>query len=156
MKLYSEDLSNVYVTKKPITNRLWMSNVLIERKNHVFRHSMTKRGGGRNLERRNVERPVFRNFELRILKWRKIGYSHILFSNFLNFFLETIWTSEIFNNFWYCKILIFQMVKLKKFLHIRNFLIWKIRQFFKLNSYSNFGKLGNFKKLEIFGILGII
>ena len=26
-------------------------------------------------------------------------------------FLEIIWAPKIFNNFWYCKILIFQMVK---------------------------------------------
>ena len=36
-------------------------------------------------------------------------------------FLEIIWAPKIFNNFWYCKILIFQMVKLKKILNIPNY-----------------------------------
>ena len=73
-------------------------------------------------------------------------YLIILFSNFFFHFLEIIWTPKIFNIFWYCKILIFRMVKFKKNLNILNCLILKIREFLKLNNYSNFGKLSNFQK----------
>ena len=75
--------------------------------------------------------------------------------------LETIWTPKILNNFWYCKIFIFQMVKIKNFLILqivtfwifvnffnwaiitilRNWLIFQIRKF--LN--GKFYKLENFQ-----------
>ena len=77
-------------------------------------------GGGQNLERRHVEGTVFRNFEIANITIKKDE----LFDNFIfEFFfhsLEIIWTPQIFNNFWYCKIMIHQMVKLKKFLNIPN------------------------------------
>ena len=52
------------------------------------------------------------------------------------------------------------MLKLKKFLNILNCSILKIREFFKLNNYNNFGKVANipnykfleFYKLQISGI----
>ena len=52
------------------------------------------------------------------------------------------------------------MIKFKKFLNFPNCQILKIRDFFKLSSYSNFGKLANFSnykflefyKLKNFGI----
>ena len=69
--------------------------------------------GGQNFERRNVESSVYRNFEIANIKIKKDE----LFDNFifeLFFFYKIIWTPKIFHDFWYYKILIFQMVKLKK------------------------------------------
>ena len=78
------------------------------------------KGGGQNLERRNVERPIFWNFEIANIKIKKDElFDNFIFELFFHF-LETIGTPEIFNDFWYCKILIFQMVKLKKFLNFPN------------------------------------
>ena len=77
-------------------------------------------GGGQNLIGRNVERPVFRNFEITNIKMKKDEwFDHFIFELFF-IFLETIWTPKIFNNFWYCRIFIVQMLKFKKFLNIPN------------------------------------
>ena len=47
-------------------------------------------GGGQNLERRNVERPVFRNFEIANIKIKKDElFDHFIFELFFHF-LETI------------------------------------------------------------------
>ena len=47
-------------------------------------------GGGQNLERRNVERPVFRNFEITNIKMKKDElFVHFIFELFKKF-LETI------------------------------------------------------------------
>ena len=71
-------------------------------------------GGGQNLKLRNVERPVFRNFGIANIKIKKDElFDNLIFELFVHF-LEIIWTPKICDNFWYCKILIFQMVKLKK------------------------------------------
>ena len=55
----------------------------------------------------------FEILKLRILKQRKMSYLIILFLIFFHF-LEIIRIREMFDNFLYCKILIFQMVKLNK------------------------------------------
>ena len=49
-------------------------------------------GGGQNLERRNVERRVFRNFEIANIK---ISYSIILFSKFFSIFSNYLNTQNI-------------------------------------------------------------
>ena len=81
---------------------------------------LTKLGEGQYLERGNVERHVFLSFEIANIKIKKDE----LFDNFISKlffdFLETIWSPKIFNDSWYCKIFIFQMVKLKKFLIFPN------------------------------------
>ena len=78
-------------------------------------------GGDQNLERRNVEQPVFRNLEIANIEIKKDElFDNFIFKLFFSHFLETIWTPKIFNNFWYCEILIFQMVKFKKFLNFPN------------------------------------
>ena len=43
-------------------------------------------GRVQSLERRNVERPVFRHFEIANIKIKKMSYSIILFSNFVFIF----------------------------------------------------------------------
>ena len=74
-------------------------------------------GGGQNLEWRTVEPPVFRNFEIANIKIKKDE----LFDNFIFELLKKIiWTPKIFNDFLYCKILIFRMVKFQKFLNFLN------------------------------------
>ena len=86
-----------------------------------------------------------------------MSYSIILFSNFFFHFLETILTLKIFNNFWYCKILIFQIVKFWKFV---NFLNWAIIAIlgnwlmFRIKIFWNFinSKFLEFYELEILGI----
>ena len=90
-------------------------------KNFLFSPSVHNiLGGGQNLERRNVGRPVFRNFEIANIKMKKNElFDNFIFEFFFHF-LETIWTPKLFNNFWYCKILIFQMVKLRKILNFPN------------------------------------
>ena len=68
-------------------------------------------GGGQRLELRNVELPVFQNFEIANVKIKKDElFDNFTFELFFHF-LETTSTPKIFNNFWYCKILIFQIVE---------------------------------------------
>ena len=84
-------------------------------------------GGGQNLKQRNVDRLVFRNFEIANIQIKKDELSdHFIFK------------------FCYYKILIFQMVKFKKFLNFPNCWIVKIREIFWLSDYNNFEKLANF------------
>ena len=88
-----------------------------------------------NLERRNVERAIFRNLRIANIKITKDE----LFKNFafeLNFLFFRNWTPKIFNNFSNCEILIFEMVEF--------FFIFQIVQFYKTVIYS---KLVNYYKL---------
>ena len=72
------------------------------------------------LERRNVEQLVFWNSEIANIKMKKDElFDHFIFELFFHV-LENILGLNIFNNSWYCKILIFQMVKFKKILNIPN------------------------------------
>ena len=74
-------------------------------------------GGGQNLERYNVERLVFQNVEIANIKIKKDElFDNFIFELFFHF-LEIIPRFKIFNNFLYCKILIFQMVKFLKFIY---------------------------------------
>ena len=84
-----------------------------------------KRGEGQNLERRNVERPIFRNFEIANIKIMKDELSDNFIFEFNCSFLEIIWTPKILNNFSSCGILIFQMVEL-------HFFIIQIVKFYKI------------------------
>ena len=59
-------------------------------------------GGGQNLERRNVERPIFRNFKIMN---NKITNDE-LFDNFILEFIFLLYTNYLHN------LIIFQMVKL--------------------------------------------
>ena len=86
-------------------------------------------GGGQNLDRRNVERSVFRNFEIENIEIKKDKLFAIFIFKLFFYFLEIIWTPKIFNNFWYGKTLIFQMVKLKKLLIIQFVECWKFVNF---------------------------
>ena len=96
---------------------------------YIFHGTRKKSPGrGQNLERRNVERPIFWNFKIANIKITKVN-SIILFSNLIFYFLEIIWTPEIFNDFSSCEILIFQMVKL-------NFFIFHIVKFHKTVNQS--------------------
>ena len=67
-------------------------------------------GGDQNMERRNIERPIFRNFEIANIKITKDWI--ILFLNSMFHFLDIIRTPKIFNNFSSCEILIFKMLEL--------------------------------------------
>ena len=68
-------------------------------------------GEVQNLEWSNVERPILRNFKITNIKIAKEElFDDFIFNLFFDI-LEIIWTRKIFNNFWYCKILIFQIVK---------------------------------------------
>ena len=69
-------------------------------------------GGGQNLERWNVEWPIFRNFKIANIKI----FSSKTFLDLIFLFLEIIWTSKIFNNLSSYEILIFQMVELDFFI----------------------------------------
>ena len=61
---------------------------------------VTNMGGAQNLERRNVERPVFRNFEIANIKIKKDDlFDNFIFEIFFLHFLEIFWTLEMFNNF---------------------------------------------------------
>ena len=52
--------------------------------------SMILWGGGQNLERRNVERSVFQNFEITNIKMKKDKLFHHFISELFSYFLETI------------------------------------------------------------------
>ena len=71
-------------------------------------------GGGQNLERRNVERPIFRNFKTANIKITKYELFDSFIFEFIFFILNKL--LERFNNFSNCKILIFQMVQLFYFI----------------------------------------
>ena len=52
----------------------------------LFRKEFTRAGGGQNLERRNVERPVFRNFEITNIKIKKDElFDNLIFELFFHF-----------------------------------------------------------------------
>ena len=55
--------------------------------------------GDQNLEGRNVQRPVFQNFELANIKIKKDELFYDFIFEFLFHFLEIIWTPKIFNIF---------------------------------------------------------
>ena len=66
-------------------------------------------GGGQNLERQNVERPMFCNFKITNIKITKDD----LFNNFIFEFIFSLFINYLHNLIiFHCKILIFQMVKL--------------------------------------------
>ena len=59
-------------------------------------------GGGQNLERRNVERPIFQNFKIKNIKITKDQ----LFDSFIFEFIFSLFINYLRN------LIIFQMVKL--------------------------------------------
>ena len=67
-------------------------------------------GGGQNLERRNVERPIFRNFKITNIEIKKDELFDIFIFEFVVCIIHKLFAQ--FNNFSNCKILIFLMVKL--------------------------------------------
>ena len=90
-------------------------------------------GGGQNLERRNVERPIFRNFKITNIEITKDQ----LFDSFIFEFIF-----PLFINYLHI-LIIFQIVtfnvffKFFKVLNIPNSLIFQIDQFRIFNNFSN-------------------
>ena len=53
------------------------------------------KGGGRNFERTNVERPIFRNFKIANVKsYERPSYSIFLFAKLLLFFFNSLNTQN--------------------------------------------------------------
>ena len=100
--------------------------------------------GDHNLERRNVERPIFRNFEIANIKITKDELlDRFIFELFFHFF-EIIWILKIFHNYSNCKMLIFQMIKSI----VLNF---QILQFWKYVYFSNW-KVSNIWSFSGWGL----
>ena len=96
-------------------------------------------GGGQNLERPNVERPIFRKFETSNIEITKSSYSIFLFSiQFLIFIVQTL---KIYDNLSNWKFL--EYLNFYKWSNFENFLIFEIVQFQKLDIF------GIFKFLQI-------
>ena len=79
-------------------------------------------GGGQNFERRNVERPIFRNSKIANIKIMK---DELLFDNFIfefNFPFFINYFPESFDNFSSCELLNFEIVELF-FFYFLNFKI---------------------------------
>ena len=77
-----------------------------------FHRIQTAVGGGQNVEHRNVERMIFRNFKTANNKITKDELFDSFVANLIFNISEIIWSLEIFNTFLSCEILIFQMVEL--------------------------------------------
>ena len=100
--------------------QFWTGNQATIDRSIFYLLKLRQTGGDQNLEQRNVERPVFRNFEISNIKIKKDElFDNFIFELFFSFFGNYLNTQNIFF-FWYCKILIFRMVKFKKFLNTPN------------------------------------
>ena len=62
--------------------------------------------GGRDLERRNVERPIFQKIKIANIKITIDELFDSFIFDFLFRFFKIIWTPRIFNNFSNCEMLI--------------------------------------------------
>ena len=72
------------------------------------------KGGDQNLERRDVERPVFQNFEIANIKIKiHESFDNFIFELYFSF-LEIISTPKIFNNFLIFENIYFPNVKILK------------------------------------------
>ena len=108
-------------------------------------------GGGQNLERQNVERSIFRNFEIANIKITKDELIDSFIFDFFFIFEKLLKHSKysiIFQivEYWIFKWLIFFLIflislilKFWKFVNFSNWTISNIWSFFKLVNYSNVG-----------------
>ena len=130
---------------------------------HIFKITNLV-GGGRNFERLNLERPIFRNFErlnverpafrnkikLPMLKVTKSSYSIFLFTKL---FFHIFKLSEIFVFFNLNAPIFYNILNLIFFNFLSFFLISK---FFKLSKFVNLIKNLNYENLISFEIVKIL